>query len=113
MTLYQWLCLLGTPSVLAGLYACARVQLRREKALRLGLQALLRDRLLQAFRYYAARGCADYSEKANVDNLMAQYEALGANGIMTDLYARFRELPERRRGRGPEENGPYMKEEYL
>ena len=93
MTLYQWLTILGLPSLLAGLLAFIKVQLAENKAVKLGIQALLRDRLLQSFRYYEARGWANYDEKSNVANLFTQYEKLGENGVMQDMYAKFKHLP--------------------
>lgn len=93
MTLYQWLCILGIPSMLAGLLTFIKLQVAQNKAIKLGIQALLRDRLLQSFRYYEEKGWAGYDEKKNVENLFKQYEALGENGIMQDMYENFRELP--------------------
>ncbi len=66
----------------------------QNKATMLGVQALLRDRLLQAYKFYNAQGWADYDEKTNMDNLYKQYEALGPNGIMHDKHERFRALPD-------------------
>lgn len=95
MTVYQWLCVLGIPSMIAGLLTFVKLQIKQNRAIKLGIQALLRDRLLQAFRYYAGRGWADYDDKRNVENLFRQYEALGENGVMQDMYASFRKLPEK------------------
>jgi hypothetical protein len=59
----------------------------------LGVQAFLRDRLLQGYRHYIAKGWADYDDRENMENIYKQYHALGANGIMDDLRAQFRNLP--------------------
>ena len=93
MTVYQWLCILGIPSMIAGLLTFIKLQVAQNKAIKLGIQALLRDRLLQAFRHYEAQGWAGYDDKRNVENLFKQYEALGENGIMSNLYESFRDLP--------------------
>lgn len=93
MNLYQWLTILGVPSLLAGLLAFIRVQLAENKAVKLGIQALLRDRLLQSFKFYEARGWANYDEKSNVSNLFTQYEKLGENGVMQDMFENFKQLP--------------------
>jgi len=94
MSVYQWLCLLGIPSLIAAGTGLIINQYHQLKAVKLGLQAILRDRLLQAYEFYAHRGYADYDEKANVVNLYNQYEALGPNGIMQRKHNHFLELPD-------------------
>ena len=94
MNVYQWLCLLGIPSLIAAATGLVVNQYHQLRAVKLGLQAILRDRLLQAYEFYAHRGYADYDEKANVVNLYQQYEMLGPNGIMHRKHERFLELPD-------------------
>lgn len=94
MNIYQWLCVLGIPGMIAGLFAFIKVQIATNKAIKLGLQAILRDRLLQAYEFYANRGYADYDEKSNVRNLYDQYEILGPNGIMELKHQDFLHLPD-------------------
>ena len=94
MSVYQWLCLFGIPSIFAGLIAFVKLQIATNKAIKLGLQAILRDRLLQAYEFYAKRGYADYDEKSNVRNLYDQYEVLGPNGIMEVKHQEFIHLPD-------------------
>ena len=59
----------------------------------LGVQALLRDRLVQAFEYYLARGWIGADDRANIDNMYVQYEALGENNVISDIYNQVRALP--------------------
>ena len=59
----------------------------------LGVQALLRDRLLQAFSHYQARGWIGADDRANIDNMYVQYEALGENNVISDIYNQVRALP--------------------
>jgi len=66
---------------------------RQNRAIMLGMQAILRDRLLQGYRHYLEKGYADYEDRENLENIFVQYHALGANGIMDDLRERFRALP--------------------
>lgn len=66
---------------------------RQNTATQLGVQALLRDRLLQAFKYYIGQGYADYDDRNNVLNMYTQYEALGPNKVMENLYEKFESLP--------------------
>jgi hypothetical protein len=65
----------------------------QNKATMLGVQALLRDRLLQAFNFYLARGWIEASERDNVDNMYTQYESLGENNVISDIYNQVRALP--------------------
>ena len=71
---------------------------KQNKATMLGVQALLRDRLLQGFRHYIEKGWADYDDRQNMLNMYTQYEALGPNSVMDDLYNRFSRLPEQPEG---------------
>ena len=65
----------------------------QNKATMLGVQALLRDRLLQAFKHYQHLGFADYNDRLNLENMYVQYEALGPNSVMQDFYEDFKRLP--------------------
>ncbi len=94
MNVYQWLCILGIPGLVAAGAGLIVNQYHQLKAVKLGLQAILRDRLLQAYEFYGHRGYADYDEKANVVNLYEQYEALGPNGIMQRKHDAFLSLPD-------------------
>jgi len=72
--------------------ASARVE-AQNKATMLGVQALLRDRLLQAFNHYLARGWIGASDRDNIDNMYTQYESLGENNVISDIYNQVRALP--------------------
>ena len=94
MSIYQWLCLLGIPSIIVGMLGFVKVWIKQMRAVKLGLQAILRDRLLQAYHFYKLQGWASYDDKSNVKNLYDQYEALGPNGIMQRKHDAFLDLPE-------------------
>ena len=66
---------------------------RQNKAIMLGVQAILRDRLLQGYRHYIDKGFAEYDDRENLENIYAQSHALGANGVMDDMRDKFRSLP--------------------
>ena len=100
MSVYQWLCVLGIPGLIAGLVTFIKIQIATNKAIKLGVQAVLRDRLLQAYEFYADRGFANYDEKSNVRNMYEQYEALGPNGIMEQKHDEFVRLPDRTTNNG-------------
>jgi len=94
MSIYNWLSLFGIPGIIAGLFGFIIAQVKQNHAIKLGLQAILRDRLLQAYEYYGHRGWANYDEKQNVLNLYTQYEVLGPNGIMERKHNAFLALPD-------------------
>ena len=110
MKWYQILMVIGIPSIISGLVALginrgmkARDEKQEEirqqseaierqnKALMAGVQAILRDRLLNGYRHYAQKGWADYDD---MENMWEQYHALGANGVMDGYRAKFLVLPE-------------------
>jgi hypothetical protein len=66
---------------------------KQNKVIMLGVQAILRDRLLQGYRHYIDKGWADYDDRENMENIYKQYHALGANGVMDDMRNQFRRLP--------------------
>ena len=93
MTLYNWLTLLGIPGMIASFLAFIRLQHRQNNAVRAGLRAILRDRLLQAFRDCSRQGDAHPDERQNFENLYSQYHSLGGNGVMDDVRRKFFDLP--------------------
>lgn len=66
---------------------------KRQKAVEEGLLALLRDRLLQGCENYEKQGWVDIRAAQNVQMMYTAYHNLGGNGIVTDVYDSFRELP--------------------
>ena len=66
---------------------------KQSKAIMAGMQAMLRDRLLQGYRHFMNQGYAEYEDRANMENIWIQYHALGANGVMDDMRMQFRRLP--------------------
>ena len=123
MSVFQWLSIAGIPGLIVLIggiiinralkkrdqkreetvaeYEAKQEEIRKQnekmeaqnKATMLGVQALLRDRLLQAFRHYISLGFAEYSDRENVKNMYENYEALGPNSVMEDLYEQFTSLP--------------------
>lgn len=104
--------MIGIPSIISGLFALAVAKMlkkrdakqaeiieqniemeKQNKAIMLGVQAFLRDRLLQGYKHYLAKGWADYDDRENLENIYAQYHALGANGVMDDMRSQFLSLP--------------------
>lgn len=93
MTVYNWLCLFGIPGLFTALIAFIKSQVKVNMAVKLGLQAILRDRLLQSYRYFSGKGYAEPDDRTNFENMWKQYEALGENGVMQDIHNKFMALP--------------------
>lgn len=93
MTLYNWLTLLGIPGMIASFFTFIRLQHKQNAAVRAGLRAILRDRLLQAYHDCTLRGYAAADERQNFENMYVQYHSLGGNGVMDDVRRRFFILP--------------------
>ena len=94
MSLLEILKLFGIPTIAVGVAVGAYKYLSsRIKAIRLGVQALLRDRLYQLYHFCKKNGSADEYERENFENLYKQYHNLGANGVMDDVRIKFLALP--------------------
>lgn len=97
MTIYNWLCLLGIPAVMGSLIMAVWSKVKKTsgetKALMLGIQALLRDRLYQLYRFCDEKGYASLPERENFENMYTQYHALGGNGVITNIRNKFQNLP--------------------
>ena len=93
MSVYQWLCVLGIPGMLAGMAGFIALQVKQNRAMKLAVQAMLRDRLLQGYKHYLEKGYADLDDRANLENVWRKYHLLGGNGDMNDLRQTFRSLP--------------------
>ena len=93
MTIYQWVCVLGIPGMLAGLVTFIKLQVHQNKAMKLAVQAILRDRLLQSFQFCKRQGFATSDDRQNFENMYIQYHFLGGNGVMDDVRQKFFALP--------------------
>ena len=85
---------IGTRAILARL----KRQEARQTAIELGVQALLRDRMIHAYNKYEELGYAPIFAKENFENMYQQYHGLGGNGVMTQLRVAFTELPTEQEG---------------
>lgn len=75
-----------------GLIFVVRLLWRRQRATELGIQALLRDRILRAYYHYQERGTITLHGLENVNKLYEQYHNLGGNGTVTKLVNDLREM---------------------
>lgn len=102
MTLKDWLTLLFGSGVLVSawgyLYSRIVENSRKQEALRLGVQALLRDRLIAEYNKWLERGYAPIYARENFQNMWEQYHSLGKNGVMDGVHDIFMELPTEKKG---------------
>ena len=79
-----------------------RQKKKQNDALKAGLQALLRDRIIQAYNHYVQdRGWIPIYAKESIDACYKSYEALGDNGVIDNLMQQINELqnyPPKNRG---------------
>ena len=97
MSIYQWLCLLGVPALIAGtlkhFYSMLKKNTKDTEAVKLGIQALLRGQMIAEYNKWMDREYAPIYARDNFENCWKQYHALGVNGVMDDLHEKFLELP--------------------
>lgn len=97
MTVYQWLCLFGVPTLIICLYKYVNSIIKKTRddtnALKLGIQALLRSQMIVEYNKYSEKGYAPVYARENFENCWKQYHSLGANGVMDDLREKFLDLP--------------------
>ena len=93
MTVYQWLCLFGVPSLIAAAFGYLRSTIKANRSLKAGLQALLRAQMINDYNKWSDRGYAPIYARQNFENCWKQYHGLGANGVMDDIHNKFLDLP--------------------
>lgn len=80
--------------VISYIFALYRQKKKENDALKAGLQALLRDRIIQAYNHYVQdKGWIPIYAKESIDACYKSYEALGENGVINDLMKQLNELP--------------------
>lgn len=82
-----------------------RIKKKENDALKAGVQALLRDRIIQAYNHYVCeKGWVPIYAKESIDVCYKSYEALGDNGVIDNLMQQLNELqnypPKDKRMRG-------------
>ena len=89
-------------AVISYIFALYHTKKKENDALKAGLQALLRDRIIQAYNHYVQdRGWIPIYAKESIDACYRSYEALGDNGVIDNLMQQINELqnyPPKNRG---------------
>lgn len=97
MKWYYILTIIGTPALIIAIikcvYALAHKKVGSIKALKLGVQALLRAQMINDYNRWCDKGFAPIYARENFENCWKQYEALGVNGVMCDIHNKFMCLP--------------------
>lgn len=95
MTLYEILTLIGFPTLFLAILAIVRKIVISIRAVKLGVQAMLRSQMIDDYNKYTERGYAPIYARDNFENCYQRYHALGANGVMDDIHEKFMRLPTR------------------
>ena len=67
---------------------------REYEAIRKGMRAMLRDRIIQIYNNCSERGDTPIYAIQNVANMYQAYHDLGGNGAITEVYNKFIHLPQ-------------------
>ena len=76
-----------------------------QKSIKLGIQAILRDRLIQSYNVHTALGYCEIHDRDNISNMYKQYHTLGANGVVDRLIIELLDLPVKQREKAPNSEG--------
>lgn len=80
-------------AIITLLWTMLRAKKRENDALKEGMQALLRDRIIQAYNHYSDKGWIPIYAMESIEACYKSYEKLGENGVIDNLMRQLRELP--------------------
>lgn len=80
-------------AIITLLWTMLRAKKRENDALKEGVQALLRDRIIQAYNHYSDKGWIPIYAMESIEACYKSYEELGENGVIDNLMSQLRELP--------------------
>lgn len=83
----------GIAGGLKGMSTKLKIKSCEQEAIKLGIQALLRDRLIQSYNHYMDKGFCPIYALENINALYTQYHALGGNGTVTEIVEKLKSLP--------------------
>lgn len=66
---------------------------KEAEAIREGIRAVLRDRIIQAYNHFRAKGVISVAQLDNISNMYLAYHNLGGNGVVTDVYKKLLRIP--------------------
>lgn len=104
MTVYQIISLLFGSGILVScfkyFYSRLKENDKKTESVQLGVQALLRSKMIDEYNKWSERGYAPIYARENFQNMYNQYHNLGMNGVMDDLLEKFKELPTQKHEEG-------------
>lgn len=80
-------------AICGGLVVYIRGLHKKYRAMEEGIQALLRESIVDSYRYYKGRGFCEPEERVALAKTYNAYHDLGGNDIATDLFNRVLKLP--------------------
>lgn len=84
----------GMGMLLTYIFTGLRARNKRQDAIQTGLQALLRDRIIQVYNHYVTeKKWIPIYAKDSIVSCYESYENLGANGVIDDLMTEIKALP--------------------
>lgn len=93
----EWL-FVAISTILGVWYRRLSKQVKEEKvkneAIQDGIQALLRDRIIQSYNHYSDKGYCPIYGKENVKRMYDAYHVLGGNDVATQLKDKLLAMPE-------------------
>lgn len=101
LSLFQALTIIGIPSIITTvlfaffkrLYAKIKKNDEETESVKLGIQALLRNEMIETYNKWIEKGFASIYARESFENCYVQYHSLGANGVMDDIHEKFMALP--------------------
>lgn len=75
------------------IWAELKCEMKDQKCIKNGVQAILRDRLIQAYNHHMQLGFCSIHDKDNISNMYKQYHSLGKNGVIDGLCDELMALP--------------------
>ena len=69
----------------------------KNNALCIGVQALLRDRIIQSYNEYSEKGYCPIYAKDNIKRLYQPYSELGVDDVITELVSKLLQMPTEKR----------------
>lgn len=88
----NWLQMISA-ALFAYLMSVIKKDKQEKKALRQGMRAILRDRIIQAYNHYLDKGYCPIYARENITNMYKAYHDLGGNGTITELYNKLMDMP--------------------
>lgn len=66
---------------------------KEQTSLKNGVQALLRDRIIQSYSHYEEKGFCPIYARENLEKMHKEYKNLGGNGMIEDLMNKITDMP--------------------